>query len=81
MGPFIEPYYKYSIGGNLIIFNKNHNITEEGNHKQLQVNQKLQVLTAKHRRSLQLLCTVGGNQARLDTRSEFKILEPSPKGG
>ena len=25
--------------------------------------------------SLQLLCTVGGNQARLDARTEFKILE------
>jgi len=24
--------------------------------------------------------TVGGNQARLDARTEFKILEPSPKG-
>ena len=26
-------------------------------------------------------CTVGGNQARSDARSEFEILEPSPKGG
>jgi len=25
-------------------------------------------------------CTVGGNQARSDARSEFKILERSPKG-
>ena len=32
-------------------------------------------------RSLQLLCTVGGNQTRSDARSEFDILEPSPKGG
>ena len=39
------------------------------------------VLAAKHTASLQLLCTVGGNQARLDARTEFKILEPSPKGG
>jgi len=31
--------------------------------------------------SLQLLYIVSGNQARLDTRTEFKILEPSPKGG
>jgi hypothetical protein len=38
-------------------------------------------LAAKHTASLQLLCTVGGNQARLDARTEFKILEPSPKGG
>ena len=29
----------------------------------------------------QLLCTAGGNQARSDARSEFEILEPSPKGG
>jgi len=31
------------------------------------------VLTAKHTASLQLLCTVSGNQARLDARSEFEI--------
>jgi len=31
--------------------------------------------------SLRLLCTVGGNQARLDARSEFKISQRSPKGG
>jgi hypothetical protein len=34
-----------------------------------------------HTASLQLLCTVGGNQARLDARTECKILERSPKGG
>jgi hypothetical protein len=39
------------------------------------------VLAAKHTASLQLLCTVSSNQARLDARAEFKILEPSPKGG
>jgi hypothetical protein len=39
------------------------------------------VLAAKHTASLQLLCTVSGNQARLDARTEFKILELSPKGG
>ena len=38
------------------------------------------VLAAKHTASLQLLCIVSGNQARLDARTEFKILEPSPKG-
>ena len=32
-------------------------------------------------RSLQLLCTVGGNQARLDARTEFENLEPSLRGG
>ena len=39
------------------------------------------VLARSHRRSLQLLCTVGGNQARSDARSGFKILEHSLKGG
>ena len=39
--------------------------------------EKLQILTAKHRRSLR----VGGNWVRSDARSEFEILEPSPKGG
>jgi len=34
---------------------------------------KSKVLRAKHRRSLQLLCTVGGNQAKLDARSEFNF--------
>ena len=43
--------------------------------------EQLQVLAAKHTASLQLLCTVGGNQARLDARTEFENLEPSPKGG
>jgi len=27
------------------------------------------------------VCAVGGNQARLDARTEFEILEPSLKGG
>ena len=39
------------------------------------------VLACRHMRSLQLLCTAGGNQARSDARSEFEILERSPKGG
>ena len=38
------------------------------------------VLAAKHTASLQLLCTVGGNQARLDARTEFENLEPSLGG-
>ena len=38
------------------------------------------VLACRHMRSLQLLCTVGGNQARSDARTEFEILERSPKG-
>ena len=51
------------MGGNLTIFDKDHGT---------------KVLAAKHTASLQLLCTVSSNQARLDTRSEFKI---SLKGG
>jgi len=43
--------------------------------------EQLWVFTAKHTASLQLLCTVGGGQARLDARSEFKISQRSPKGG
>ena len=37
------------------------------------------VLVAKHMASLQLLCTVGGNQARLDAPTEFENLERSLK--
>ena len=43
--------------------------------------EQLRVLAAKHTASLQLLCTVGGSQARLDARSEFEISQRSPKGG
>ena len=39
------------------------------------------VLAAKHTASLQLLYIVGGNQARLDARTEFENLEPSLRGG
>jgi len=39
------------------------------------------VFVAKHTASLQLLCTVGGNQATLDVRSEFEISQRSLKGG
>ena len=42
---------------------------------------KNKVLAAKHTASLQLLCTVGGSQATVDARAEFKISERSPKGG
>jgi len=42
----------YSIGGNLTIFDKDQADRE--------------VLTAKHRRSLRLLCIAGGNQAKLN---------------
>ena len=53
------------MGGNLTIFDKGYDT----------------VLAAKHTASLQLLYTVGGNQARSDARTECKILEPSLKGG
>jgi hypothetical protein len=43
--------------------------------------EQLRVLAAKHTASLQLLCTVGGSQARLDARTEFKNSQRSPKGG
>ena len=36
---------------------------------------------AKHTASLQLLCIVSGNKARLDARTEFEISQRSPKGG
>jgi len=47
----MEPYYKYSIGGNLMVFNKDYNTREK-----LIINSfksfKSKVLIAKHRRSL-----------------------------
>jgi len=57
------------MGGNLTIFDKDHDTAEIA-----------KVLAAKYTASLQLLYTVSGNQARLDARTEFKILERSPKG-
>ena len=53
-----------------MIFDKDHDTADMA-----------KVLAAKHTASLQLLCTVGVNQARLDVRTEFKNLEPSLKGG
>ena len=67
-----------SVGGNLTIFNKDHDNAEEGRSRILYVRQK--VLAAKHTASLQLLCTVDGNQARSDARTECKILELSLRG-
>ena len=43
--------------------------------------EQLRVFAAKHTALLQLLCAVGGSQARLDARSEFEIPQRSPKGG
>jgi len=39
------------------------------------------VLACSHSRSLQLLCTVGGSQARLDARTEFKNFAALAKEG
>jgi hypothetical protein len=39
------------------------------------------VLACSHSRSLQLLCTVGGGQARLDARTEFEIFAALAKWG
>ena len=60
-----DEIWQYRMGGNLTIFDKDHDT----------------VLAAKHTASLQLLCTVGGNQTRSDARTECKILELSLKGG
>ena len=64
-----DEIWQYRTGGSLTIFDKDHDTAEIA-----------KVLAVKHTASLQLLCTVGGDQARSDARSEFKILEPSPKG-
>jgi hypothetical protein len=64
-----DEVWQYRIGGNLTVFDKDHDTAIA------------KVLAAKHTASLQLLCTVGGNQARSDALSEFKILERLPKGG
>jgi hypothetical protein len=47
----------YRRGGNLTIFDKDDDTVER---------KQLEVLTAKHGRSLRLLCTVGGDQAKLN---------------
>jgi len=62
-----DEIWQYRTGGNLTIFDKVHDTAEEGRSR------TAEVLAAKHTASLQLLCTVGGNQARLDARSEFEI--------
>src|SRR6266702_6495241 len=67
--------WQYCTGGNLTILTKVTTLLRKADCEQLQV------LAAKYTASLQLLCAIGGNQARSDARSEFKILERSPKGG
>ena len=65
-----DEIWQYRTGGNLTIFDKDHDTAEI-----------VKVLVAKYTASLQLLRTVGGNQARLDARTEFEILELLAKGG
>jgi hypothetical protein len=65
-----DEFWQYSTGGNLTIFDKDHDTAEIA-----------KVPAAKLTASLQLLCTVGGNQVRLDAHTKFEILERSPKGG
>ena len=47
--------WQYRTGGNLTIFNKDHDTTEEGQSR------TAKVLAAKHTASLQLLYTVSGS--------------------
>ena len=54
-------------------FDKDHGTAEEGRSQRF--------LQPSRTASLQLLCTVGGNQARSDARTEFEISQRSPKGG
>ena len=65
-----DEIWQYHTGGNLTIFDKDHDTAEIA-----------KVLVAKYTASLQLLRTVGGNQARLDARTEFENLELLAKGG
>ena len=67
--------WQYRTGVNPTILTKITTLLRKVNCEQLQV------LAAKHTASLQLLSAVSGNQARSDTRSEFKILEPRQRGG
>ena len=62
--------WQYRTGGNLTIFDKDHDAADMA-----------KVLATKHTASLQLLCTVGSSQATVDACAEFKISERLPKGG
>ena len=62
-----DEIWQYHIGGNLMIFDKGHDTTEEGRSR------IAEVLAANHTALLQLLYTVSGSQARLDRRIEFEI--------
>ena len=68
----VDEIWQYCTGGSLTAFDKDHGTAEEG--------ARSKVLAAKHTASLQLLCTVSGNQARLDTRTEFEISQRGEAG-
>ena len=65
-----DEIWRYRTGGNLTIFDKDHDTAEIA-----------KVLVAKYTASLQLLRTVSGNQARLDARTEFEFWSFSLRGG
>ena len=54
-----DEVWQYHTGGNLTIFDKDHDAMEDRSRT-------AEVLAAKCRRSLQLPCTAGGNQAKLN---------------
>ena len=54
-----DEVWQYHTDGNLIIFDKDHDAIEDRSRT-------VEVLAAKRRRWLQLLCTAGGNQAKLN---------------
>ena len=58
-----DEIWQYRTSGNLTIFDKDHDTAGRKSARS-------KVLLAKHSASLQLLCTAGGNQAKLDTRTE-----------
>ena len=61
MGPFAELYYEYSTGRNLMVFDKDHDTTEGS---------RLRIASSSpgsgHMALLRLLCTVGGDQVKLN---------------
>jgi len=70
------------MGGNLTIFDKDRDTVKEGRSRialsLLKALSPSKALTAKHRRSLQLLCTVGGDLAspRTEAKSTFFSRDP-----
>src|SRR6266702_7086217 len=67
--------------GNIVLVETSRYLTKITTLQRKADRKQLLVLAAKHTASLQLLCTAGGNHARVDARTECNILEHSPKGG